>query len=123
MPFTFIAIDHVQLAMPPGEEPAAVDYFVGLLGMEQVPKPEPLASRGGCWFRAGGIVVHLGVEADFRPAVKAHPAFTVAALDDLAARLEAEGYPVRWSDELPETRRFHTDDCFGNRLEFIEAVA
>ncbi len=67
-------LDHVQLAMPPGQEDAARAFFVGLLGMEEEAKPEPLASRGGCWFRAGSVAIHLGVEADFRPQRKAHPA-------------------------------------------------
>ncbi|WP_437670429.1 VOC family protein [Sorangium sp. So ce131] len=123
MPFSLVCIDHVQLAMPPGQEPRAVAFYRDVLGMEHVPKPEPLASRGGAWFRAGAVTVHLGVEADFRPARKAHPGITVAGIDDLAAALVAAGHAVRWSDELPDVRRFHTDDPFGNRLELIDAGA
>ncbi|WP_433927570.1 VOC family protein [Sorangium cellulosum] len=120
MPFTFVRIDHVQLAMPPGQEPRAAAFYRDVLGMEEVPKPEPLASRGGAWFRAGTVVVHLGVERDFQPARKAHPGLVVNGIDDLAAALRAAGHDVRWSDELPEVRRFHTDDPFGNRIEIIE---
>ncbi|WP_437761572.1 VOC family protein [Sorangium sp. So ce281] len=123
MPFTFLCIDHVQLAMPPGQEPRAVAFYRDVLGMEQVPKPEPLASRGGAWFRAGGVTVHLGVERDFQPARKAHPGFAVRGIDEIAAALLAAGHAVRWSDELPGVRRFHTDDPFGNRIEIIDAGA
>lgn len=114
-------LDHVQLAMPSGPEAeaAAEAYYAGLLGLTRVPKPPALAVRGGCWFAAGDVQVHLGVEEPFAPARKAHPAFVVDDLDALAADLAAAGHDVRWSDELPDTRRFHTDDPFGNRLELI----
>ncbi|WP_437807636.1 VOC family protein [Sorangium sp. So ce1078] len=120
MPFTFVCIDHVQLAMPPGQEARGVAFYRDVLGMEHVPKPEPLASRGGAWFRAGAVAVHLGVEHDFRPARKAHPGLVVKGIEDVAAALEAAGHAVRWSDELPEVRRFHTEDPFGNRIEIID---
>ena len=119
--FAFEAIDHVQLAMPPGREDAAIEYFVGVLGMTQEPKPEPLASRGGAWFRGGGVVIHVGADADFHPARKAHPALLVAGIEALAQRLGAAGHPVRWDDELPDIHRFHTDDPFGNRIEIVAA--
>lgn len=119
VPFSLERLDHVQLAMPVGAEAEAVDYFVGLLGMTRVPKPPALAVRGGCWFTAGGVTLHLGVEDPFRAARKAHPAIVVVGLDALAARLAAAGHEVRWSDELPDVRRFHTDDPWGNRLEFV----
>ena len=121
MPFALLALDHVQLAMPAGEEPSAIAFYCGLLGMAQVPKPEPLASRGGVWLQAGSLTLHLGVEADFRPARKAHPGLTVRGIDDLAAALLAAGRPVRWDTDLPGVRRFHTDDPFGNRLELVDA--
>ena len=117
--FTFVRIDHVQLALPPGEEPAAIAFYEGVLGLAQVPKPEPMASRGGAWFRAGDVFLHLGVEADFHPAKKAHPALVVDDIDALAAHLLATGHDVRWSDDLPDRRQLYTDDPFGNRLEFL----
>jgi catechol 2,3-dioxygenase-like lactoylglutathione lyase family enzyme len=116
---SFLGFDHVQLAMPVGGEPAARGYYVGLLGMTEDPKPPTMAARGGCWFRAGGVALHLGAEEDFRPARKAHPAVSVDDLDGLARRLGEHGRAVRWSDEVPGVRRFHTDDPFGNRLEFV----
>jgi catechol 2,3-dioxygenase-like lactoylglutathione lyase family enzyme len=114
-----LALDHIQIAMPPGGEDAARAFYDGLLGLPEVPKPMPLASRGGCWFTRGDVQLHLGVEADFRPAAKAHPAFRVGGLDDLAAELAAAGHRVDWNDELAGVRRCYTDDPFGNRIELI----
>jgi catechol 2,3-dioxygenase-like lactoylglutathione lyase family enzyme len=116
-----LAVDHVQLAMPAGGEEAAEGFYAGVLGMTVVPKPEPLASRGGRWFAAGPAQVHLGVDAEFRPARKAHPALVVDDLDALVARLERSGVTYRWDDELPGVRRVHADDPFGNRVELVEA--
>lgn len=113
-------LDHVQVAMPAGAEDVARAFYAGALGLAERPKPEPLASRGGCWFRGHGVEIHLGVEADFRPARKAHVALSVDRLDDLAARLGAGGHPVRWDDALAGRRRFYTDDPFGNRLEMLD---
>ena len=92
MPATsFIAIDHVQLAMPPGEEQKARDFYEGLLGMKEVPKPPELARRGGCWFESGGVQLHLGVESDFRPAKKAHPALLCLDYAAAAAAIARSG--------------------------------
>lgn len=110
--------DHVQVAIPAGSEETARDYYGALLGMTEVAKPPALAARGGCWFTSGNAMLHLGVEADFRPAAKAHPAFVVDNLDELAAALTEAGHAVTASDELPGIRRFHTFDPFGNRVEF-----
>ena len=114
--WSVIAIDHVQLAMPVGCENDARSFYVERLGFVELPKPPVLAARGGCWFQFGTVQVHLGVEADFRPAQKAHPALVVVGLEALvsSARLDA-----RWSDEIPGTRRCYVDDPFGNRLELI----
>jgi catechol 2,3-dioxygenase-like lactoylglutathione lyase family enzyme len=117
-----IGLDHVQVAIPAGGEPAARDFYGGLLGMTELPKPAALAGRGGCWFSAGSAVLHLGVEEPFRPAGKAHPAFTVTELDSLFDRLAGHGYPgIRADGELPGIRRFHVLDPFGNRIEFQQA--
>ena len=115
-----IGFDHVQLAMPAGGEALAEAFYARLLGLPRVPKPEPLASRGGCWFAGAGAVLHLGVESDFRPARKAHPALRVRDLDALVAVLDGAGHPVRWDDDLPDVRRVHVDDPFGNRIELIQ---
>lgn len=116
-----IGIDHVQLAMPAGGEDAARAFYTDLLGLREVPKPEPLASRGGCWFEAPGVKLHLGVEAAFHPARKAHPALLVSDLREVAATLEEAAAPLRWDEELPDVLRCHVDDPFGNRIELIQA--
>jgi diguanylate cyclase (GGDEF)-like protein/PAS domain S-box-containing protein len=123
-PPRLLAIDHVQLAMPAGDEAVrAADAFYGeLLGLARVPKPPALAGRGGCWFAGPSVQVHLGVDADFRPATKAHPALLVDDLDLACERLVAAGHPVRPADDLPGIARVHTDDPFGNRIELIQAV-
>jgi catechol 2,3-dioxygenase-like lactoylglutathione lyase family enzyme len=114
-------LHHVQVACPAGSEDALRAFYGDVLGMTEVPKPAVLAARGGVWFRAGSAEIHCGVEADFRPARKAHPGLLWPDLDALALRLSAEGYPVHWADpaEIPGRRRFHTEDPNGNRLEFL----
>jgi len=116
-------IHHVQLACPAGSEDASRAFYSGVLGLAEIDKPPALARRGGCWFRGHGIEVHLGVEADFRPARKAHPGLLVSGLDSWAARLSSAGYPVSFDDEFPGMRRFYSADPHGNRLEFLEPVA
>ena len=114
------AVDHVQLAAPAGSEDLLRGYYVDVLGMTEVPKPPVLAARGGCWFRAGAVQLHLGIEADFRPARKAHPGLRVTDIEAYAARLESHGVAVTWDDDLPGHLRFYADDPVGNRLEFLE---
>jgi catechol 2,3-dioxygenase-like lactoylglutathione lyase family enzyme len=117
-------IHHVLLTCPAGSEDRLRAFYVDVLGLQEKPKPAPLAARGGCWFSGYGIELHLGVEADFRPQRKAHPGLMWPSLSELAARLEAAGYPAEWSDELmvlePPLRRIYTEDPHGNRLEFLE---
>ena len=114
------ALDHVQLAMPAGGEDAARRFYGDLLGLIEVAKPEPLRASGGVWFEPG---LHLGVEAGFRPARKAHPGLRMADLDGAAVRLQAAGADVEWDERWPGVRRFHTHDPFGNRLELLETPA
>ena len=121
----FLALDHVQVAMPPGEEAEARAFYIGVLGMYELDKPAALAKRGGAWFAGGdgaGVQIHCGVETDFRPARKAHPAVLVAGIDELAERLQEAGHAVKWDDELAGMRRFFCADPFGNRLEFIGSL-
>lgn len=105
--------------MPAGEEEAARSFYSGILGMKEISKPAELALRGGCWFESGGVQIHLGVENDFRPAKKAHPALRCANYDGLIAKLLAAGIPVRQANEIPGVHRCHIHDVFGNRLELI----
>ncbi|MFI9648963.1 VOC family protein [Streptomyces sp. NPDC052040] len=117
------AVDHVQLAAPPGSEDLLRAYYADVLGMTEIPKPPVLAARGGCWFQAGTVQLHLGVEEDFRPARKAHPGLRVTGIETYAARLAARGATVTWDGNLPGHRRFYSEDPVGNRLEFLEPVA
>ena len=117
----FRALDHVQLGMPPGEEERARAYFVGVLGMTEIPKPaDGAAGAGGCWFVSGPVHVHLGVDPAFTPAKKAHPAIVVPSLAALTARLEGAGYAVSSGGKIPGRERVFAPDCFGNRIEWIE---
>ena len=116
------AIEHAQLAMPPGEEDKARAFYGAVLGLPEVPKPPELAKRGVCWFEAGGVKLHLGVETDFRAAKKAHVALEVENLDTLLAKARAAGCEV--VDPIPfrSWRQAYVHDLFGNRLELLEAV-
>jgi len=116
-----VGLDHVQVAAPPGCEEDARAFFGGLLGLTEVKKPEPLDGRGGVWFAVGRQQLHVGVEDEHRPALKAHPALAVRELDALAARLEAAGVPVEWDSSLPGVRRFYAADPWGNRIELVAA--
>ena len=115
-------IDHVQLAMPVGREADAIAFYEDLLGIPNVPKPAALAVRGGCWFEDGELRIHLGVEADFRPAKKAHPALRVVGLPELVQRLRSHGLVVRDDEMLPGHERVYVDDPFGNRIELLEPI-
>ena len=114
------AIDHVQLAMPPGREDDARAFYAGILGLSELPKPAELAGRGGAWFGGGAVILHLGVEAGFQPAKKAHPGLLVEGLAELVQRLETAGYPIQRDVPLAGCQRVHTADAFGNRIELIE---
>ena len=117
--YPFTAMDHVQLAMPPGGEDRARGFFGALLGMREVPKPAELAQRGGCWFGCGPGQIHLGVEVDFRPARKAHLALRCFDYDGLVARLRHSGVDVKSEDSIPGIERCYIADPFGNRMELI----
>lgn len=117
------AIDHVQIAIPVGGEAQARPFYGELLGLTEVSKPPELAKRGGCWFEAGAVKVHLGVEQDFRANVKAHVAFEVDDVAGLAARASAAGYATKANDEIDGVERVFIFDPFGNRLEFLKPLS
>ena len=109
-------LHHVQLAAPAGSEPELRRFYAGALGLQEVAKPPGLAGRGGVWFRGPGVEVHLGIEAGFRPAAKAHPAFLVDDLDAVVAEL-----PGAVPDDLfPGYRRVYVHDPVGNRIELLQ---
>jgi hypothetical protein len=106
--------------VPKGAEDISRAYYVGVLGMTELAKPPVLAARGGCWFAAGGLEIHTGVEEPFAPARKAHPGILVTDIDGLVEAITAAGYEFTWDDSIPDRRRLHTVDPHGNRLEFIQ---
>jgi catechol 2,3-dioxygenase-like lactoylglutathione lyase family enzyme len=118
-----VGIDHVQLAMPTGREDEARGFYEGLLGIPEVAKPPVLAKRGGAWFENGLVKIHVGVEADFRSARKAHPGLLVRKLRDLVGRLRDAGLRVVEDEPLEGYDRVYVDDPFGNRLELLEPNA
>ena len=117
-----LGIDHVQLAMPARKESIAREFYSSVLGLVEESKPSNLARRGGVWFRGGTLRLHLGVDADFRPARKAHPAILVTGLAELAARCTAAGFPPVTDEPLAGFNRVYVFDPFGNRIELLERV-
>ena len=113
----WIAIDHVQLAMPVGGEAIARQFYADVLGFVEMPKPPVMVARGGCWFQAGAVKLHLGAEVEFIAARKAHPALVLHGLREFIA---THGISAIWNDEIVGTVRCHIDDPFGNRIELIE---
>jgi len=120
--FRIHGLDHVQLAMPPGKEDEARNFYAGVLGLTEVPKPANLAARGGLWFEGGSLRLHMGVEPDFHPARKAHPALLVENLEALTAHLERSGVSIVRDEPLEGYHRIHISDPFGNRIELLEPV-
>jgi catechol 2,3-dioxygenase-like lactoylglutathione lyase family enzyme len=112
-------LHHVQVACPTGGEGVVRAFYGGLLGLAEVAKPPALAARGGVWFRGAGYELHVGVEEPFVPARKAHPAFFVDTLDELAESLRDAGHDVTWDSAFPGYRRFHVFDPHGNRVEIL----
>lgn len=119
-PVTLLGIDHVQLAMPAGREEEARAFYEGLLGVPEIPKPEVLAGRGGCWFQNGAVQIHLGVTQEFVPAKKAHPAFIVSNLRVLAEILAKAGSQLTADTPIPGYERIFVEDPFGNRIELMQ---
>ena len=116
-------IDHVQVAIPAGEEERARDFYGRVLGLQEVEKPEHLRKRGGLWFSLGTRQFHLGAEKNFTPARKAHPAFLVEDVGKLRHALESNGYKVVSDEPLEGYDRIYADDPFGNRLEFLRPIS
>jgi catechol 2,3-dioxygenase-like lactoylglutathione lyase family enzyme len=118
-----LSIDHVQIAMPSGEEERARGFYVNVLGFTEIPKPSELTKRGGAWFQSENVQLHLGVEQDFRPARKAHPAFIVDDLDMLITNAQSAGFETDTTQPpLDGYNRAHIFDPFGNRIELMERL-
>ncbi len=117
-----IGLDHIQLAMPRGGEDDARAFYCGLLGMQERAKPEPLASRGGCWFEAGGLHIHLGTEEPFRAAKKAHPALLVYDLALVRKTLVQQGVAFVGGTPLDGYVHGDVNDPFGNRIALMQRI-
>ena len=118
-----VGVQHVQITIPKGAQDEARGFYCGILGLTEIPKPEPLASRGGFWMQAGGFQVHVGIEdIASRADSKAHVAYEVKDLDKWRERLESCGVTVLDGIPIPDYRRFEFRDPFGNRVEFIERI-
>lgn len=116
-----LSIDHIQIAMPTGEEDKARAFYVNLLGFTEIPKPAELVKRGGVWFKSESVRLHLGIETDFRSARKAHPAFIVNDLMGFVSKTQKAGYETDTSQPpLDGYIRAHIFDPFGNRIELME---
>jgi hypothetical protein len=119
---TILGLDHVQVGILPGGEPEARRFWAEAIGLQEIPKPEALAGRGGVWFQAGAQQVHCGVEEPVAYS-RRHPALLTDDLDGLRTRLESGGFPIRFEPELPGYRRLFSEDGFGNRVEFMQRIA
>ena len=119
----FDRLHHILLTMPRGGESAARAFFVDVLGMAEIEKPSVLAARGGAWLRAADVELHLGIEENFRPALKGHPGIVVTDLDKVVEQLNQAGQEVQWDGDFPGYRRVYAHDPFGNRLEFLQPAS
>ncbi|MCY9187635.1 VOC family protein [Bacillus mojavensis] len=120
MTFHFLEIDHIQLAAPKGCETAARQFYGGILGFQEIEKPDELKARGGVWFTFGNRQLHIGIEEPFVPAKKAHPAFEVLNIEGLKEHVKLNGIAIVEDNKLPGADRFYISDPFGNRLEMLE---
>ena len=118
-----VSLDHVQITAPPGCDDAARRFYGGVLGLEEIPLPPVLRGHASCWFQCGGQEIHIGIEEDFRPARKAHPAFVVTDIAALMQSLQARGLETLEDFSLTDRRRFFVFDPWGNRLEFLQRHA
>jgi catechol 2,3-dioxygenase-like lactoylglutathione lyase family enzyme len=123
MNFSFKGIDHIQLAAPMGCEEQARRFYGDLLGLKEIPKPENLQRRGGCWFICGNQEIHIGVQESFLPAKKAHPGLVVENLEELRGSLQKLKVTIKEEAPIKGRKRFFADDPFGNRIEFLEFLA
>ena len=115
-----VGLDHIQLALPVGTQDSMHAFYCGLLGMTKQRKPVALVGRGGFWALAGHVQVHFGIDPNFHPATKAHPAFLVCDSAGVFDLLTAQGYTPKWDKTLPNVTGFFVADPVGNRVEIIE---
>lgn len=115
-------IHHIQITAPRECHAQARNFYGGLLGLPEIEKPAELKKRGGVWFQVGDQQLHIGVEENFLPPKKAHPAFSVAGLDALREKLNAAGYATQNDELFIGYTRLYVQDPFGNRIELVEPL-
>jgi catechol 2,3-dioxygenase-like lactoylglutathione lyase family enzyme len=120
--FSIHGLDHVQLAMPFGEEEIARRFYGALLGLKEISRPADGSKHGGLWFEGGNLKLHLGVDIRFDPALKAHPALLVNNLPALVTWLEKHGVNPVAGGPLPGCRNVYVSDPFQNRIELLERL-
>lgn len=114
---------HAQITIPTRSEATARAFYCGLLGLQEIAKPDSLAGRGGFWLRVGGLQVHVGTEDGVdRWATKAHLAYLVDDLDQWRRILQDNDVEIEEQPSIPDYRRFLFRDPFGNRVEFLEQI-
>lgn len=121
MPFV-LRLNHVDIIIPRGAEPAAREFYCDFLGFKEIEKPAELQKNGGIWLQLGDVQIHLGIQDGYDPAkTKAHLAYEVSDLEALKTALAKRG--VRWNDnaQIPGFVRGDIRDPFGNRIEFLQA--
>jgi catechol 2,3-dioxygenase-like lactoylglutathione lyase family enzyme len=117
-----IGIDHVQLAMPAGQEEQARTFYRDVLGLPETRKPADMAGRGGCWFESNLVKIHLGVDKDFRAATKAHPGLLVSDLQAIVERCRGRGLEIFPAPAIEGYERIFVKDPFGNRIELLQKL-
>ena len=121
--FQILELDHVQLAMPDGQEHLARAFYSDVLGLTEEPTPANLAARGGVWFRGGGARLHLGVEREFRAArLRRTPPSSFVVSPNWQSGVAMPGSSRSSTNRSPGFDRFYVFDPFGNRLELLEPV-
>jgi catechol 2,3-dioxygenase-like lactoylglutathione lyase family enzyme len=120
MTITFKRLDHVQVCIPRGAETQARAFYGGLLGLEEIEKPEVLRANGGMWYNVADVQLHIGVEDTVAPS-KRHPAFEIENIAEVRTYLERNGVRTKDEETIPGVvARFSFFDPFGNRIELIE---
>ena len=118
---TILRVQHAQITIPKGSETEAREFYCGVLGLKEIPKPESLQGRGGFWLEVGAFQVHVGTEDGFdRTKTKAHVAYEVEDLEGWRHKLEENGIKILEGVPIPDYNRFEFRDPFGNRVEFLE---
>jgi catechol 2,3-dioxygenase-like lactoylglutathione lyase family enzyme len=118
-----LGIHHAQVTIPKGAEDEAREFYCGVLGLKEIPKPESLEGRGGFWLEVGDRQVHIGTEAGVDPSKsKAHVAYLVDDIARWRSMLITHGIEILDGIPIPGYDRFEFRDPFGNRVEFLQRL-